>query len=89
MYFTDAGPDSGPILWSDVSDGIEVLRTPGDHPAIGRAIPVGWTEGGIALWELTVGNDALPGRWLVLGRQFLPAPDTGPGTSKALRAAPS
>jgi hypothetical protein len=72
MYFTEAGPESGPILWHHEYGTIGVLRAPGDHPAIGRAIPAGHTEGGIALWALTVGNEELPGRWLVLGREFLP-----------------
>jgi hypothetical protein len=76
-YFTDVGPRSGPILWRDSFGPIEVFRAPHDRPAIGQATPVGRTEGGIALWELTVGGARVLGRWLVLGRQFLAAREGG------------
>jgi hypothetical protein len=76
-YFTDVGPKSGPILWRDGLGPIEVFRAPRDRRAIGQATPAGRTEGGIALWKLTVRDVATPGRWLVLGRQFLAAPGGG------------
>jgi hypothetical protein len=71
-YFTDAGPESGPILWGAGLGPIKVLDAPDRYLAIGTATPAGQTEGGLALWQLTIGGAALPGRWLVLGREFLP-----------------
>jgi hypothetical protein len=71
-YFTNVGPRSGPILWRDDHAAIDVLRNPGDFARIGTARPVGRTEGGIAIWEITNPGKAVFGRWIVLGREFLP-----------------
>jgi hypothetical protein len=71
-YFTDAGPQSGPILWRDDHHPIDVLANPGDYMPIGRARPVGCTESGIAIWEIFLAYAKVSGRWIVLGREFLP-----------------
>jgi hypothetical protein len=71
-YFTNAGPQSGPILWRDDHHRIDVLANPGDYTPIGTARPVGCTEGGIAIWEILIPGAVLPGGWIVLGREFLP-----------------
>jgi hypothetical protein len=34
------------------------------------ALEVGWGEGGVSLWKLTVHGAELPGRWIVVGREF-------------------
>jgi hypothetical protein len=73
-YFTYVGPRYGPILWRDDCATIEVLRDPGDLAPIGTARPVGRTEGGIAIWQIIIGQAAVPGRWIVLGREFVPLP---------------
>jgi hypothetical protein len=70
-YFTNAGPASGPILRWDYYHAIAVLG-PGDAAPIGTAHPAAYTEGGVVIWEITVRGVALPGRWIVLGREFLP-----------------
>jgi hypothetical protein len=72
MYFTNNAPKSGPLLWRYDLAAIDVLRGPDDRSPIGRANPVGRSEGGIALWKLTVDGAALRGQWIVLGREFLP-----------------
>jgi hypothetical protein len=72
MYFTNHAPKSGPLLWRDGLGAIDVLRAPDDRSPIGRAKPVGRSEGGIALWVLTVDGAAPRGQWIVLGREFLP-----------------
>jgi hypothetical protein len=71
-YFTDVGPRSGPILWRDDYATIDVLRNAGDFAPIGTARPTGRTESGIAIWEIILGYAKVPGRWIVLGREFLP-----------------
>ena len=70
--FTSAGPQSGPILWRDDLHAIDVLGNPGDDTPIGTARPVGCTESGIAIWEIVIRGAVMPGRWIVLGREFLP-----------------
>ena len=70
--FTNVGPRSGPILWRDECAPIDVLSGAGDSTPIGRARPVGCTEGGITIWEIIVGRAEIPGHWVVLGREFLP-----------------
>jgi hypothetical protein len=71
-YFTYVGPRSGPILWRDDCAIIDVLRNPSDLAPIGTARLAGRTESGIAIWEIIIGQAAVPGSWIVLGREFLP-----------------
>jgi hypothetical protein len=70
-YYTSAGPKSGTILWRDDCATIDVLRDPGDYTPIGTATPMGSAASGIAIWEIVVGYTRLPGRWIVLGGEFL------------------
>jgi hypothetical protein len=70
-YLTNAGPKSGPILWRKDCAAIDVLKRPGDGTPIGRAMPAGCTEGGITIWDIIIQGRAIPGRWIVLGREFL------------------
>jgi hypothetical protein len=71
-YFTNAGPKSGPILSRDDCSAIDVLEHPHDRQPIGTARPVEGTGGGIAIWQITIPGKAVPGRWVVLGREFVP-----------------
>jgi hypothetical protein len=41
------------------------------------ALEVGWGEGGVSIWKLTVHGVEIPGRWIVVGREFWPAHDDG------------
>jgi hypothetical protein len=68
-FFTTAGPRSGPILWREDGAAIDVLRHADDLAPIG---PAGRTDSGIALWEIIIEPTAVPGLWIVLGREFLP-----------------
>jgi hypothetical protein len=70
-YYTNAGPKSGPLLWADEHDPIDVLLAPGDHTPIGTARPAVSTEGGIVIWQIVIRGVVMPGRWIVLGREFL------------------
>jgi hypothetical protein len=70
-YITTAGPKSGPIVMRDGYDIIDVLVPHDCRTPIGTARPVGCTEGGILIWDITVRGKVVPGRWIVLGRQFL------------------
>jgi hypothetical protein len=71
-YFANAGPKTGPILWRDDYEAIGVLEARADHMLIGTALLAGWGSGGAALWRLIVDDVELPGRWIVVGREFRP-----------------
>jgi hypothetical protein len=71
-YYTTAGPESGPILWRDDCAIIDVLRHPDGYVPIGMAMQLERTEGGIAIWDIILRGELVPGCWIVLGRQFLP-----------------
>jgi hypothetical protein len=72
MYYCNDGPKSGPILWRDGYGAIDVFGDPDDRTPIGTALSVGSTPNGIVIWELAARDVALPGCWIVLGREFLP-----------------
>jgi hypothetical protein len=71
-YFTNVGPNSGPIFWGDRYAAIDVVRDPDDDTPIGTARPVGCTEGGIMIWDIFIMGMEMPGRWIVLDREFAP-----------------
>ena len=71
-YFTNCGPKSGPILWADGYDPIDVLQAPDDRTPIGTARPAEYTMNGIVIWEIFIREVMVPGRWVVLGREFVP-----------------
>jgi hypothetical protein len=71
-YFTNVGPGSGPILQAYGYRTLDVFEDPGDATPIGTAQPVGSTPWGIAVWAITVRGKAVLGRWVVLGREFMP-----------------
>jgi hypothetical protein len=74
MYFSDVGPQSGPLLRRDVNGriigvmGSQVRGTP-----VGTARPCGWDKEAAQLWKLKVHGAELPGRWIVIDREFRPA----------------
>ena len=71
-FFTNTGPRSAPFLWREACAAIDVLRSPDDLAPIGTARLAGCTASGIAIWEIIVGRAAIPGRRVVLGREFIP-----------------
>jgi hypothetical protein len=71
-YLTNVGPDRGPVLSGTVPGAIGVLAALDQPMPIGMALCVGVDAGGRALWTLTVDGDDLPGRWVVVDREFTP-----------------
>jgi hypothetical protein len=59
-YFTNAGPDRGPLLYARVPGAIGVLEALDKPMPIGTALGVGWDGSGRALWRLTVGQGTSP-----------------------------
>jgi hypothetical protein len=72
VYYASIGPTRGPALYRDTPPTTGVLESPGIESPVGTATEAGWTENGVALWRLIVNGTALPGRWAIEGRQFIP-----------------
>ena len=71
-YFTSFGPQSGALLYSAAYGAISVLEAPYKLTPIGVATCVGVDVKGQALWTLNVRDTDVPGRWIVVDRQFRP-----------------
>jgi hypothetical protein len=67
------GPESVPIPWRDGHGAIGVLEARDDHWPIAMAPGTGWDDPGRLLYRLTVRGAELPGRWVVVDREFRPA----------------
>jgi hypothetical protein len=71
-YFANAGPRSGPVLYGMVPGAIGVHQA-GEMMPVSTALAAGWDAAGRALWTLKVHDVDLPGRWVVVDREFVPA----------------
>jgi hypothetical protein len=70
-YFTNIGPERGPILYRDNYGAIGVLLAPDNHMPVGMALGFTWDDQGRQLYRLTLrkgGNR--PGLWVVVDREF-------------------
>ncbi len=59
-------------MYRDTPPAAGVLESPDNATLIGQAAEAGWTENGVALWRLMVRGVAVPGRWSIIDRQFIP-----------------
>ena len=73
IYFTNIGPRSGPILWRHGHDAVGVLQARDNYTPIGMALGTGWDDEGRLLYRLIVHGADVPGRWVVVDREFRPA----------------
>jgi hypothetical protein len=71
-YYANVGPLRGSAMYRDTPPVAGVLESPENPTLIGQAVETGWTENGVALWRLTVRGVALPGRWSIVDRRFVP-----------------
>jgi hypothetical protein len=62
---------SGPISYGQFPDTIGVWPFPDAPQSIGKAHCVGWTDRRFALWKLAIHGEWIPGRWVILNRQFI------------------
>jgi hypothetical protein len=77
-YFTNVGPKSGPVRERDGRSAIGVLVSRDNNMPIGMALGTGRTDDGLAIWRLTVRGAEVPGRWVIVDREFRPvAEDAG------------
>lgn len=77
-YFSDRGPESGRVRYRDVAGEIEVFGDPGRTIWIGQARCIGWDAAGSAVWRLSVRDEEVDGRWVIVDGEFQPA-ETGWG----------
>ena len=63
---------AGPVRYGQVPGSIGVLKDLGKPMPIGMANCTGWDSAGLAVWILTVDGDDVPGRWVILDREFRP-----------------
>jgi hypothetical protein len=61
---------AGPVRYRQVPDAIGVLEALDQPMPIGMASEIGRTEGGLAVWRLTVRGADVPGRWVIIDREF-------------------
>ena len=63
----------GPIRSGDVPGSIGVLDASDQFMPIGEAHCLTWDEKGLAVWTLRIGKQEIPGRWVIVDREFRPA----------------
>jgi len=62
----------GPVRYGDVPGSIGVLEAPAKPMPIGEAHCLTWDEKGLAVWTLRIGKEEIPGRWVIVDREFKP-----------------
>jgi hypothetical protein len=63
---------TGPVRYGQVPGSIGVLDSPDKPMPIGMANCTGWDADGLAVWRLTVEGADVPGRWIIVDREFRP-----------------
>jgi hypothetical protein len=72
LYFANVGPKTGPVKYRDLPTGsIGVLESRDNHMPIGQAMCRTWDEQGRGVWVLTIRGHELPGRWVIIDREFI------------------
>jgi len=71
MYFAQISRN-GPVKPEQVPDSIGVLEALDKFMPIGQATCCGCNNAGLAWWTLKVHGRKLPGRWIIIDRQFRP-----------------
>ena len=62
----------GSIRYGDVPDSIGVLEVLDKFMPIGEASCRTHDENGLAVWKLRIGEQEIPGRWIIVDREFRP-----------------
>jgi len=62
----------GSIRYGDVPGSIGVLEALDKFMAIGEASCRTHGENGLAVWTLRIGKEEIPGRWIIVDREFRP-----------------
>ncbi len=62
----------GPVRYGDVPGSIGVLEALDKFMPIGEASCRTHDENGLAVWTLRIGKEEIPGRWIIVEREFRP-----------------
>ena len=62
----------GPIQYGDVPGSIDVLEAIDKFMPIGEASCPTHDENGLAVRTLRIGKEEIPGRWIIVDREFRP-----------------
>jgi len=73
MYFTNVG-GLGRVRYHQIPRSVAVLKSLHDGTPIGMASEIGRTDDGLAAWSLHVDDADVPGRWIIIDRQFVAMP---------------
>ncbi len=71
MYYAHVS-EKGPVKYGQVPGSIGVLEAPDKPMPIGEAHCLTWDEKGLAVWTLRIGKEEIPGRWVIVDREFRP-----------------
>jgi hypothetical protein len=63
----------GPVKHDTVPVSIGMLEAIHEPMPIGQAHCISRNAQGLGVWKLQVGKQQLPGRWIILDREFRPA----------------
>jgi hypothetical protein len=63
----------GQVKYGDVPSAIGVLEALDRFMPIGEATCRTWDENGLGVWTLPIGKEEIPGRWVIVDREFKPA----------------
>ena len=63
----------GPVRYGDVPGSIGILESLDKFMPIGEASCRTHDENGLAVWTLRIGKQEIPGRWVIVEREFRPA----------------
>ncbi len=61
------------IRYGEVPGSIGILESPDQFMPIGEASCRTHDENGLAVWTLRIGKEEIPGRWVIVDREFRPA----------------
>ena len=73
---------AGPIRYGQVPGSIGVLEALDRLMPIGEAHCLTWDQNGLAVWTLRIGKEEIPDRWVIVDRQFKPAPPATGGAQE-------
>jgi hypothetical protein len=60
----------GPVKYGQVPSSIGVLENPKQCKPSGEATCRTWDDEGLAVWTLRIHGQEVPGRWVIVDRQF-------------------
>ena len=63
---------AGPVRYGQVPGSIGILDASDQRMPVGMANCIGWDSAGLAVWRLTVNDADVPGRWIIVDREFRP-----------------